>query len=177
MTIKQNLKRFFATSVLISVGTTLTTVVVFYSLYVSKNLEYSVGLNNIKSQYNNLVAQEKSAQNFLDKIENSSDEKKRNVIRVVSLESEINPIIAKVSESNPYFDFSLNKINLDSQYVNVARIVVDLKLKDDELGDEFYAIYGKILEEAFLRIKSNNLRELIKINDKQYEIVYKKEYV
>lgn len=177
MTIKQNLKRFFISSMLVSVGTTIGTAVVFYSLYASRNLEYNVALNNIKSQYNGLVAQEKSAQNFLDQIENSSDEKKRNVIRVVSLEQEIQPIIEKASESNPYFDFTLNKINLDNQYVNVAHIIIDLKLKDEELGDEFYSIYGKILEEAFSRIKNKNLRELIKINDKQYEIVYKKEYI
>lgn len=177
MTIKQDLKRFFLTSMLVSVGTTLGTAVVFYSLYVSKNLEYEVSLNNVKSKYDQLIAQEKSAQNYLNQIENSSNEKKRNVIRVVALEQELLPIIEKVSEANPYFNFKFNKINLDSQYVNVAHIIVDLELKDKDLGEEFYAIYGKILETAFLKIKNNKVRELIKINDKQYEIVYKKEYI
>lgn len=177
MTIKQNLKRFFITSVLISSTTIIGAVGVYYSLYFSKNIQNKATIDSLKSKYNNLLAQETSAKNFLDQIENSSDEKKRNFVKVINLEQDAIPLLAKISESNDYFDLKLNKIELDSRYVNVAHIFIDLDLKDKNLGNEFYNIYGKIFELAFQKIKNDKIRELVKINDKQYKVVYKKEYI
>lgn len=177
MTIKQNLKRFFITSVLISSTTIIGAVGVYYSLYFSKNIQNKATIDSLKSKYNNLLAQETSAKNFLDQIENSSDEKKRNFIKTVNLEQDTIPLLLKISESNDYFNFKLNKIELDSKYVNVANIYIDLELKDKSLDDQFYLVYGKILEFSFDKIKNNKIRELVKINNKQYKIVYKKEYI
>lgn len=177
MTIKQNLKRFFITSVLISSVVTLGTIGIYVSLYISKSSKGENDINVVKNRYNSLVKQETEADSYVNQIENSSDEKKRNIVKVVYLEQDAILIIKKVSEVNPYFDISLNRIDLDQNYVNVANIYVDLQLKDKELDDSFYSIYGKIVEKAFDKVKNNKIRELIKVNDKQYKIVYKKDYL
>lgn len=177
MTIKQNLKRFFITSVLISSVVTLGTIGIYVSLYISKSSKGENDINVVKNRYNSLVKQETEADSYVNQIENSSDEKKRNIVKVVYLEQDAILIIKKVSEVNPYFDISLNRIDLDQSYVNVANIYVDLQLKDKELDDSFYSVYGKIVEKAFDKIKNNKIRELIKVNDKQYKIVYKKDYL
>lgn len=177
MTIKQNLKRFFITSVFISSVVTIGVVGVYASLYLSKQSKVEADINMVKNKYESLLAQEIEAENYVNQIENSSDEKKRNVVRVVPLEQDATPIIKKVSEVNPYFEFKLNRIDLDPNYVNVANIYIDLELKDKELDDTFYLIYGKIIEKAFEKVKNNKIRDLIKVNDKQYKIVYKKDYL
>lgn len=177
MTIKQNLKRFIITSVLVEITTLFVTAGIFYSLYLTKKISNDAKLNELTTKYERLVAEEKGAFQYLNSIESSSDEKKRNVIRKITFEKKTEKLLEKISESQPYFYFNFDKIELDDKYVNVAHVFFKVKLKDESLDDSFYNIYGKILENAFYKIKSKKFRELVKIDKNTWKIVYKKDYI
>jgi len=177
MTIKQNLKRFVLTSILFEITTIIVTAGVFYSIYITNKLSNDAIINNLESTYERLQAEEKGALQFLNTIEQSSDEKKRNVVRRVGLEKKIIKMLSKISEIQPYFKFQFKKIDLDNRYVNIAHIHIKVKLKDAKLGDQFYVIYSKILEKAFSKIQGKKFRSIERIGLKEYKIIYKKDYI
>lgn len=177
MTVKQSFKRFLLTSFLMEVVAIAATAGVFYFIYMGTMVSNDLEINNLKSKFESLQTQERDAIEFLDKIESSSDEKKRNVIRKKPLEAKTVAMLKKISSIQPHFEFTFLKTGLDDKYVNLAHIHFNITLKDKTLDNVFYGIYGKILEKAFSKIQSKKIRELVKISDREYKIIYKKDYI